>query len=105
MSTFIYLKRAGFHDRLPSLTAIMGTPEEAPSLDQTPVVVGRCAREYRHMGVFVPGWPPYGTKITDGACEALNIDQGIVRRSIDDLHSLQEVIGLAVGTKEKMGSP
>ena len=88
VSTFVYLERAGFHDRLPHLTVIMGTPEKAPSLDQTPVVVGRCAREYRHLGVFIPGCPPHGKRITDGACEALNIDREIVHRSIDELHSL-----------------
>jgi len=88
VSTFIYLKRAGFHDKLHDLTVIMGTPEDIPSLNQTPVVVGRCAQEYRHLGVFVPGCPPHGIKITDGACEALNIDQKIVHRSIVELHSL-----------------
>lgn len=88
VSTFIYLKRAGFHDRLPHLTIVMGTPEKIPSLDESPVVVGRCAREYRHLGVFVPGCPPHGKKITDGACEALNIDPKIVHRSIAELHSL-----------------
>ncbi len=87
VSTFIYLKEAGFHDRLPDLTLIMGMPEEIPSLDETPVVVGRCAQKYRHLGVFVPGCPPHGIKITDKVCEVLKVDQEIVHRSIAELHS------------------
>ena len=87
LSTFIYLDKAGFHDRLADLAIIMGTPDHVPSLRRTPVVIGRCAREFRHLGVFVPGCPPHGIKITDAACEALGIDKGIVHKAIEDLHS------------------
>jgi uncharacterized protein (DUF362 family) len=86
VSTFVYLKEAGFRDRLPRLTLIMGGPDEIPPLNETPVVVGRCAQKFRHFGVFVPGCPPHGTKITDKVCEALRIDQKIVHRSIAKLH-------------------
>jgi len=86
VSTFVYLKEAGFRDRLPRLTLIMGGPDEIPPLHETPVVVGRCAQKFRHFGVFVPGCPPHGTKITDKVCEALRIDQKIVHRSIAKLH-------------------
>jgi len=86
VSTFLYLNKAGFHDRLSDLTLIMGTPDEVPSLNGTPVVLGRCARKYRHLGVFVPGCPPHGIKITDRVCEALKIDQNIVHREIIELH-------------------
>ncbi|UCF73085.1 MAG: DUF362 domain-containing protein [Deltaproteobacteria bacterium] len=86
VSTFVYLKEAGFRDRLPRLTLIMGGPDEIPPLHETPVVVGRCAQKFRHLGVFVPGCPPHGTKITDKVCEALRIDQKIVHRSIAKLH-------------------
>jgi hypothetical protein len=88
LSTFVYLKRAGFSERLANLTFIMGNPDKVPSLSEAPVVVGRCAQEYRHLGVFVPGCPPHGTKITDGVCEALRIDQETVHHSIVELHSL-----------------
>ena len=87
VSAFIYLNKAGFHDKLPNLTLIMGTPDEIPSLNGTPVVVGRCARKYRHLGVFVPGCPPHGIKITDGVCEALKIDKNIVHNAIENLHN------------------
>jgi len=86
VSTFLYLNKAGFHDRLSDLTLIMGTPDEVPSLNGNPVVLGRCARKYRHLGVFVPGCPPHGIKITDRVCEALKIDQNIVHREIIELH-------------------
>jgi uncharacterized protein (DUF362 family) len=88
VSTFVYLKRAGFSDRLADLTLIMGNPDNLPSLHETPVVVGRCAQKYRCLGVFVPGCPPHGRKITDGVCEALEIDQETVHRSIVELHNL-----------------
>ncbi|MFH1242267.1 MAG: DUF362 domain-containing protein [Pseudomonadota bacterium] len=87
VSTFIYLNRAGFHERLPDLTLIMGTPEEIPPLKEKPVILGRCAKAYRHLGVFVPGCPPHGLKITDAVCQALEIDQDIVHRAIAELHS------------------
>jgi hypothetical protein len=87
VSTFIYLGKAGFQDRLADLTLIMGTPDRVPAIRGTPVVIGRCAREFRHLGVFVPGCPPHGIKITDAACEALKIDKNVVHRAIEDLHS------------------
>lgn len=88
VSTFIYLNRAGFKDILHNLTMIMGTPEEIPPLKEKPVLVGRCAKEHRHWGVFVPGCPPHGFKITDAVCQALKIDQNIVHSAIAELHSL-----------------
>ncbi|MEE9611434.1 MAG: DUF362 domain-containing protein [Desulfatiglandales bacterium] len=88
VSTFLYLNKAGFHDRLQDLTIIMGTPEEIPPLKGMPVVIGRCAKEHSHLGVFVPGCPPHGIKITDAACQALKIDQNIVHRAISELHNL-----------------
>jgi uncharacterized protein (DUF362 family) len=44
VSTFIYLNKAAFHDRLHHLALIMGTPDEVPALKQRPVVIGRCAK-------------------------------------------------------------
>ncbi len=86
ISTFIYLKKAGFEDRLPDLTLLFGTPEELGPLKGTPVVVGKCAKEFKNRGIFVPGCPPHGKKITEGACEALGIDKDVVRCTINDLH-------------------
>ena len=85
-SLFIYLRRAGFEGRLEDLAVIMGTPEELPELRTTPVVIGQCARAYRDRGVYVPGCPPHGIAITDGACQALGIDPKVVHRAIDELH-------------------
>jgi uncharacterized protein (DUF362 family) len=86
VSTFIYLKEAGFGDRLADLTLIVGTPNELPEMCRTPVVIGKCARAYRHRGVYVPGCPPHGIAITDGACEALGIDNKAVHAAIQALH-------------------
>jgi uncharacterized protein (DUF362 family) len=85
-STFIYLNRAGYGERLADLTLVMGMPEGVPPPRGTPVVIGRCARSYRDLGVFVPGCPPHGLEITGGACEALGIDVEIVRRAVRELH-------------------
>jgi uncharacterized protein (DUF362 family) len=87
VSTFIYLNKAGFHEKLPDLTLIMGAPEEIPPIKEKPVVIGRCAKKYRHRGVFVPGCPPHGIKITDAVCQALEIDQKVVHRAIAELHN------------------
>ena len=88
IGTFIYLKRAGFGDRLADLTLILGTPDRVPSTGGTPVVIGKCARQHRGRGVYVPGCPPHGIQITDGACDALGIDKEAVHRAIEALHSL-----------------
>jgi len=88
MSTFIYLRQAGYAERLADLTLIMGTPQEVPAIEGTPVIVGKCALPYRELGVYVPGCPPHGTAITDGACEALGIDKDVVHRAISALHNL-----------------
>jgi uncharacterized protein (DUF362 family) len=87
VSAFIYLNKAGFYDKLRGLTMIMGTPEEIPPLKEKPVVIGRCAKEYRHLGVFVPGCPPHGMKINDAVCQALGVDKKTVQRAIFELHN------------------
>lgn len=86
VSTFIYLKEAGFENKLADLLLIMGTPEEVGTSNRTPVIVGRCAKEFKDLGIYVPGCPPHGIKITDGACDALGIDKEHVHRAIDKLH-------------------
>jgi uncharacterized protein (DUF362 family) len=86
VSTFIYLRKAGFHDELSNLALIMGTPDHISPVNSSVVVIGKCAQDYRHMGVFVPGCPPHGLKITDGVCEALDLDKEIVQRAIKELH-------------------
>ncbi len=86
VSTFIYLNKAGFHDKLKELTIIMGTPDEIPPLGGKPVIIGRCAKEYRHLGVFVPGCPPHGMKINDAVCQALGVDKKTVQCAILELH-------------------
>jgi hypothetical protein len=85
-SLFIYLRRAGFEGRFEDLAVIMGTPEEVPELHKKAVVIGKCARAYVDLGVYVPGCPPHGMAITDGACEVLGIDQEVVYRAIQELH-------------------
>ncbi|MBN1402527.1 MAG: DUF362 domain-containing protein [Anaerolineae bacterium] len=86
LSPVIYLQRAGYEDRLADLTLIFGTPDAVPEIEGMPVVLGRCARAYRHLGVWVPGCPPHGIAITDAVCEALGIDKELVHRAIETLH-------------------
>ena len=87
VSTFIYLNKSGFHDKLRELTIIMGTPEGIPPLRGKPVIIGRCAKEYRNLGLFVPGCPPHGMKINDAVCQALGVDKKTVQRAIFELHN------------------
>ena len=86
VSLFIYLKEAGFGDKLSDLTLIAGTPENVEGMNATPLIIGKCAKEHKELGVFIPGCPPHGKKITDGACEVLGIDKKEVRRKVDALH-------------------
>ena len=86
-SAFLYLNKAGFADKLKELVLVMGTPDEVPDLDGVPVILGKCPRDHRHLGVWVGGCPPHGLKITDAICDALGIDKAEVHRTIDRLHS------------------
>ena len=88
VSLFIYLKEAGFQDRLSELTLIAGTPEDVEGMNATPLIIGKCAKEHKERGIFVPGCPPHGIKITEGACEVLGIDKKKVRRTVDALHDI-----------------
>lgn len=85
-STFLYLNRSGYSHRLQDLTLILGMPDELPPLEGTPVVIGKCARAYGDVGVYVPGCPPHGLQITDGVCEALGLDKEHVHAIIEQLH-------------------
>jgi hypothetical protein len=87
ISLFIYLNKAGYSHRLGDLAVILGSPDHVPPLRGTPVVIGQCAKAHQHLGVYVPGCPPHGFAITDGACEALGIDQEVVHRAIAELHN------------------
>jgi hypothetical protein len=71
---------------LTDLTLLLGTPEEVGLLRGSPVVIGKCAKDFKDEGIFVPGCPPHGFKITEAACDALGIDKDVVRRTINELH-------------------
>jgi hypothetical protein len=81
------LNKAGFSDRLVDLKLILGTPSDIPQLSGTPVVVGKCAHNLRHLGVYVPGCPPHGITITDTACDVLGIDRKSIHEVIETLHN------------------
>jgi hypothetical protein len=85
-STFLYLNEAGYGEQLKDLTLILGTPDEVPPMMRTPVIVGKCPRQYRDLGVWVPGCPPHGIKIADAICEALDLDKVRVHETIERLH-------------------
>ncbi len=91
-STFLYLNRAGYADRLKELVLVLGTPDEVPDLDTTPVIVGKCPSDYKHLGVWVGGCPPHGIKITEAVCEALGLDKDAVYRAIEELHNTGSVL-------------
>jgi uncharacterized protein (DUF362 family) len=86
-SAFLYLNEAGFAHRLKELVLVMGTPDEVPDLDTTPVIVGKCPSAHRELGVWVGGCPPHAIKLTDAICEVLEIDKAAVRAKIEELHS------------------
>lgn len=87
LSTFIYLREAGYKDELGELTVIMGTPEEIKDVEGVPLVVGKCANPQRELGVFVPGCPPHGIAITEKACQVLGVDWKKVQNTIEELHA------------------
>ena len=86
ISMLIYLREAGFEGKLAETALIMGTPEEVPEVRGSVLIIGTCAMKHRDLGVYIPGCPPHGLKITDKACEALNLDRNAVYRAIKELH-------------------
>jgi uncharacterized protein (DUF362 family) len=90
-SAFLYLEKAGFSDRLKELVLVMGTPDSVPDLEGVPVIVGKCPSDFKHLGVWVPGCPPHGTKITDAICDALGLDKAVIHEVIEDLHRIEVV--------------
>jgi len=88
VSTLIYLRSAGFNKEMEELTLVLGSPETVPRLNAKPVIVGQCASKHKGLGVYVPGCPPHGFDITDGACEALGIDKEAVRKAVEELHKI-----------------
>jgi uncharacterized protein (DUF362 family) len=92
-SAFFYLEKAGFTDRLKELVLVMGTPDEVPDLEGTPVIVGKCPSDHKHLGIWVPGCPPHGIKITDAICDALGLDKAVVHEVIEELHRIEEHAG------------
>jgi uncharacterized protein (DUF362 family) len=85
-SAFLYLNKAGFSDRLKELILVLGSPDEIPDLDGTPVIVGKCPSDHKALGVWVGGCPPHGIKITDAICDALGLDKDVVHEVIEELH-------------------
>jgi len=96
-SLFIYLREAGFADRLGELAVVLGTVDEnqwddlLSTGEGAVVVLGKCAahlrdRQTSRRVAFAPGCPPHGTTITDAACDALGIDREVVRAAIEHLH-------------------
>ena len=86
-SAFLYITEAGFAERLKELVLVLGTPDEIPDFDGSPVIVGKCPRDHRALGVWVGGCPPHGIKLTAAICEALNIDRDAVEATIEALHT------------------
>jgi len=85
-SMFLYLNKAGFGNRLEDLTVIMGTPDQVKSPKGIPLVIGKCARQFKNLGLYVPGCPPHGKKITDGACDVLRIERECIHNTIKEMH-------------------
>ena len=88
-SAFLYLNQAGFSDRLKEIILVMGTPDEIPDLEGTPVIVGKCPSDFKSLGVWVGGCPPHGIKITDAVCDALGLDKEAVHAVIERLHQAE----------------
>jgi hypothetical protein len=86
-SILIYLKQAGFGDRLGDLALVFGRVEALPDdLPPGVVIMGKCAEAHRGRGVWVPGCPPHGMDMTRGACQALGLDWAVVQAAVDKLH-------------------
>jgi len=92
MSTLVYLRSAGFEKEMAELSLVMGQPEEVCEAGRKLLIVGQCASEHRRLGTYVRGCPPHGFEITNGACEALDIDKETVQRAIEKLHEVPHTL-------------
>jgi hypothetical protein len=85
-SPLFYIREAGCVDHLDGLTVLMGHQRDPPPASEKTVVMGRCVREYRDHGIFVPGCPPRGWALTEALCDACGIDKDAVIAAIENIH-------------------
>ncbi len=83
MSAITYLKEAGYEKGLEDLTIIIGNPSE-PKVTDKAVVLGKCAKEFKHLGNYSGGCPPKEEDMIRALCEVCAADEDRVIATRDE---------------------
>lgn len=77
VSAIIYMKEAGYEKALEDLTVIIGNPT-APTVTGKAAVLGKCAKDFEHLGHYTSGCPPTEEDMIRALCDVCAADEGRV---------------------------
>jgi uncharacterized protein (DUF362 family) len=83
VSAITYMKESGYGDRLEDLCIIIGNPIE-PKVSGKAAVLGKCAKEFQHLGYYAAGCPPKEEDMIRALCEACAADEKLVIATRDE---------------------
>jgi len=83
VSAIIYMKEAGYEKGLEDLTVIIGNPSDPKVTDKT-AVMGKCAKDFEHLGYYSSGCPPTEEDMIRALCEVCVADEDRVLATRDE---------------------
>ncbi len=73
VSAIIYMKEAGYGKELEDLTVIIGNPSR-PKVTDKAAVLGKCAKDFKHLGHYAAGCPPKEKDMIYALCRVCAAD-------------------------------
>jgi uncharacterized protein (DUF362 family) len=90
VSAVIYMKEAGYGKELEDLTVIIGNPSR-PKVTDKAAVLGKCAKDFKHLGHYAAGCPPKEKDMIYALCGVCAADYKQVIATRDEArHKLWE---------------
>jgi hypothetical protein len=83
VSAIIYMNEAGYEKALEDLTVIIGNPGD-PKITGKLAVLGKCAKDFEHLGYYAAGCPPKEEDMIRALCEVCAADKDRVLATRDE---------------------
>jgi hypothetical protein len=83
VSAIIYMNEAGYEKALEDLTVIIGNPGD-PKVTAKSAVLGKCAKDFEHLGYYEAGCPPKEEDMIRALCEVCAADKDRVLATRDE---------------------
>ncbi len=77
------MKEAGYEKGLEDLTVIIGNPSD-PKITGKTAVLGKCAKDFEHLGYYSSGCPPTEEDMIRALCEVCAADEDRVIATRDE---------------------